>query len=406
MEGLSRRGLLLGGSALGAVGGLGIVAPASAWTWSPTGSVAGAGAGADPRNVWDPEADTVVAALFARGQVERVNQLLAGWTDNDQPLPAGLPRDLKSFIQKARQLPGWVDHHQLATFSDFYERRGLYLGVLYGMGSGMMSCVIPREAKAVYYSAGGANMKDRISKTAKLGYDIGAVDAFGPGGKMVVTCVKTRLTHAAVRHLLPKSRHWKASAPEIKPISQADIMVTWHSLATFSNNKLRAWQVPVTAAESDSFLHSWQIAAHLLGVRDEYIPATWAESNAQARQVLDPILAPTKEGVELAHILVNLAADFDQGVLSRTMIQSFTRYVLGDQITDWLKLPRQPLSDALVASGWPPFVAFREGVLQLPLPPRGYWMFDEFLRQGVLFFLGDGKPANITMPTGNNPHYS
>ena len=36
------------------------------------------------------------------------------------------------------------------------------------MGSGMMSCLIPHEARAVYYSRGGANMKDRISKTAKL----------------------------------------------------------------------------------------------------------------------------------------------------------------------------------------------------------------------------------------------
>jgi len=406
VDGLSRRGLLLGGSALGAVGALGIVAPAQAWTWSARGSVAGAGTGADPRFTWDPESDTVVAALFRRGEVEKVNQLLAGWTDNDQPLPSGLPADLRAFIEKARRLPAWADHDKLAAFADFYERRGLYLGVLYGMGSGMMSCVIPREAKAVYYSAGGADMKDRISKTAKLGYDIGAPDAFGPGGKMVVTCVKTRLTHSAVRHLLPKSRHWNAAAPETKPISQADIMVTWHSLATFSSNKLAAWRVPVTSAESDAFLHSWQIAAHLLGVRDEYIPATWAASNAQARQVLDPILAPTKEGIELAHMLVNLASDFDQGILSRTMVQSFTRYVLGDQITDWLKIPRQPVFDGLVKNGWPPFVAFREGMLKLPLPPKGYWMFDEFLRQGVLFFLGGGKPVDITMPTGNNPNYS
>jgi len=24
----------------------------------------------------------------------------------------------------------------------------------------------------------------------------------------------------------------------------------------------------------------------------------------------------------------------------------------------------------------------------------------------VLFFLGEGKPINITLPTGNNPNYS
>lgn len=51
----------------------------------------------------------------------------------------------------------------------------------------------------------------------------------------------------------------------------------------------------------------------------------------------------------------------------------------------------------------PPFIAFREAGLAIPFAPKGYWLFDEFLRLAVLFFLGEGKTINITMPTGNNP---
>lgn len=404
MQGLSRRGLLLGGSALGAVGAFGVITPAPAWTWSPSASVVGTGTGADPRTVYDAEADALVAGLFERGEVDLVNDLLAGWTHNGQPLPAGLPGDLNAFLEDARQLPAWTDQAKLSQAFSFYERRGLYLGVLYGLGSGMMSCVIPREAKAVYYSAGGADMKDRIDKTAKLGYDIGVEDAFGPSGQMVVTCLKTRLTHAAVRHLLPQSSHWHAAAEETKPISQADIMVTWHSLATFSFNKLTAWGVPLPSADSAAFLHLWQVTAHLLGVADEYIPATWSESNAQARQVLDPILAPSTEGVKLAKILLNLAAEYDGG-LTKPMLHSFTRYCLGDQIADWLEVPREPATDAFVRTGWPPFIAFREATMWFPFAPQGYWVFDEFIRLAVRFFLGEGRTTNITMPTGNNPNY-
>lgn len=405
MQGFSRRSLLRGSSALGAAGAFGIVMPAAAWTWSPTSSVIGTGTGTDPRQVWDDEADTLVAGLFERGQVDLVNELLAGWTRNGQALPAGLPVDVRTFLEKARRLPAWTDRAKLTRAFSFYERRGLYLGVLYGLGSGMMSCVIPREAKAVYYSAGGAEMKERIDKTAKLGYDIGARDAFGPGGQMVVTCLKTRLTHAAVRHLLPQSGHWHASADEARPISQADIMVTWHSLATFSFNKLTAWGVPMPPADSASFLHLWQITAHLLGVADEYIPATWTEANAQSRQVLDPVLAPTTEGVALAKILLNLAAEYDGG-LTKPMLHSFTRFCLGEQIADWLEVPEEPVTDPLVKAGWPPFVAFREATMWFPFAPQGYWLFDEFVRLGVRFFLGEGKVTNITMPTGNNPNYS
>ena len=93
--------------------------------------------------MWDDESDAVVAALFERGEVDLVNDLLAGWTHNDQPLPAGLPAELHAFLEKARQLPAWTDAAKLSRAFAFYERRGLYLGILYGFGSGMMSCVIP-----------------------------------------------------------------------------------------------------------------------------------------------------------------------------------------------------------------------------------------------------------------------
>ena len=72
---------------------------------------------------------------------------------------------------------------------------------------------------------------------------------------------------------------------------------------------MKKWGVTVPTAEADAFLHSWQVAAHMLGVRDEYIPATWDAAYAQAPQILDPVLAPTPEGIKLADILLDLAAE-------------------------------------------------------------------------------------------------
>lgn len=404
-DAVSRRRLLSGGGALGIAGALGVLAPAP-WAWSAVDSVLGAGAGSapDPSTVWDPEADRLVSALFSRGEVEPVNTLLAGWTRNDQPLPAGLPTDLVDFLEAARRLPAWTDPVKLEQAFDFYERRGLYLGLLYGFGSGILSCVIPREARAVYYSAGGADMQDRIAKTATLGYDLGTRCAFGAGGQMIVTCLKTRLTHAAVRHLLPRSAHWQGQADEDLPISQADIMVTWHSLATFSRNKLAVWGIPVSATDDAAFLHIWQLTAHFLGVPEAYIPATWESAGAQSRQVLDPVLAPTREGRELARILFDLAAQYDLG-LSKPLMHAFARYTLGEQVATWLEIPHSPM-DVLVAASWKPFVRFRELGGALPLAPKLYWTFDEMTRLGVLFFLGEGRRVPITMPTGNNPHYA
>jgi hypothetical protein len=67
---------------------------------------------------------------------------------------------------------------------------------------------------------------------------------------MAVTAVKTRLVHAAVRHLLPRSPHWPAVGGQKPiPISQADIMVTWHSPATFADRQLTAWRLRIPRAE-------------------------------------------------------------------------------------------------------------------------------------------------------------
>jgi hypothetical protein len=410
MQGPSRRKVLMAGGTLGALGALTVASPARAsrWTWSPKGSVAGAGDGADPRWVWDEVADPLVASLLDRGDVPKVNTLLKTWTKNGQALPAGLPADLRDFIEQARQLPAWADHGKLATAFEFNQKRGLYLGVTYGFASGMMSTAIPHEARAVYYSKGGADMQDRITKTAKLGYDVGSEKAFEPDGEMIVTCVKTRLAHAGVRHLLPKSPYWTKGADQQIPISQADMMVTWHSLPTTVMQELTKWKVPIPDNESEAFLHSWQLTAHLLGIKDEYIPGSWDEANAQAKQVLEPVLAPTAEGIKLADILLNLGSAIDGGFLTKPILGSLTRYVLGDKIAGWLNIPKDPLWDPLIQNLWPPFVAVREGLLELTnAPPQLrelYWAFDEILRQGALLYLSGGDyPISIQIPQTNNP---
>ena len=397
---MTRRGLLGAGAALGA----GLCLPR--WSWAGSQSVAGLGGEIAPWLVWDDEADPIIAAVIDRGEVPSVNALLRGWTKNADPLPEGLPPDLRDLIEHARQLPSWADVGELRAAVEFNKRRGTYLGVAYGFVSGMMSTVIPHEARAVYYSRGGADMKRRISRTAKFGYDIGSLGGFhDPDGEMIVTAVKTRMAHAGVRHLLPRSPHWTGVADEDIPISQRDILVTWHSLPTSVMRSMRQWGVAIPAAEADAFLHSWQVAAHMLGVRDEYIPATWADADAQAPQILDPVLAPTPEGIKLADILLDLGADADGGLVTRPFLESLTRYFLGDEIADWLEIPRRPAQDAMLAAYWPQYVRAKEAGLVVPGSPELYWAFDEVLRRGALWYLSEGRPLYIEIPDGNNPNY-
>ena len=390
MSNLSRRNVLSLGVALGLVSAASAV---PAW----------AAASADPWWVWDDEVDRLMAGLVDGGRVPAVNTALRSWVDNDDPLPSGLPADLAAWLQRVNRLPSWADPAKLRRAADFNRRKDTYLFLLYGLGSGIMSTVIPREARSVYWSAGGADMQDRAAKTFTFGYDLSEAGAFEPSGQFVVTANKTRLVHAAVRHLLPQSPRWRAVADEQVPISNGDILVTFHSLGTFVHRKLKEWHVPMSAADEAAFLHQWQVAIHLLGVRDEFIPQTWAAADAQSAQVLTPLLAPTPEGKELAADLLGLTAQIDLDV-TRGFLNEFVRYVLSNEVGDWLGLPRDYAAATLIRTGWPAYIAFREGLL--PIAPAGFYLFDQFIRALAMLFLNKGTSSTstpITIPAGNRP---
>ncbi|MET9595488.1 oxygenase MpaB family protein [Streptomyces sp. NPDC006516] len=400
MENLSRRRALSLGVALGLVG---VAEPSKAWAWASKDSVAGAGSGADPEYVWDSATDPLMVSLLENGQVPAVNTAMKGWVNNNDALPSGLPAELRAHLQTYNKLPSWADPVKLARAADFNRRKDTYLFMLYGLGSGIMSTVIPREARSVYWSFGGADMKDRAAKTFTFGYDLSQLDAFKPTGQFIVTANKTRLVHGAVRHLLPQSPHWQAGADQTIPISVADILVTFHSLGTYVHRKMLDWKIPMSKADEEAFLHSWQVAIYLLGVPAEYIPQTWAAADAQSAQVLTPILAPTPEGLDLAEVLLGLTAEIDLGV-TRGFLNEFVRYALSDQVGDWLGLRRDYAAAALVRTVWPAFILFREGLS--PIAPGAFYMFDQFLRGVAMAFLNNGSSSTttpITIPTGNRP---
>ncbi|MDW4573137.1 oxygenase MpaB family protein [Microbacterium sp. M3] len=412
MTDVNRRSVLTLGAALGLAGAVvpkaasattGAVSERS-WTWAPSQSVVGSGSGVDPQWVWDDEIDQIIATITDSGQTAQVNAAMDGWVNNWQPVPAGLPPEISGWLNGHMQLPAWADRTKLRRAADFNRRKDTYLFMIYGVGGGIMSTVIPREARSVYHSKGGADMQDRAAKTFSFGYDLSDLNAFENTGEFIVTANRTRMVHAAVRHLLPQSPHWQASGHDEEiPISNHDILVTFHSTGTFAHKKLKEWKVPMSRADEDAFLHSWQVALHFLGVRDEYIPATWDAAHAQAAQILTPILAPTTEGKYLAEVLLGLVAQVDLGV-TRGFLNEFVRYQLGNDVGDWLGLKRDYVAAATIRVGWPSYILFREGLIRIM--PANFYLFDQLLRAIAMAFLNKGQSGTttpITIPDMNRP---
>ncbi|ALC26912.1 MULTISPECIES: oxygenase MpaB family protein [Streptomyces] len=400
MGDLTRRRAL----SIGAVLGLASVTSApSAWSWSSSGSIAGTDTVTDPFQVWDPDADDVAAQLLADGAIPSVNKAWDSWVENGDALPSGMPGYLTDYLKDAARIPSWADPELLAASEKLYKRLNSYLFVSESLGSGILSTVIPREARAVYWSAGGADMKERAAKTFTFGYDLHSPTAWQPSGYFVVSANKTRLVHSVVRNLLVTSKRFMETADQPKPISNGDILVTFHSVATFAYNNMKKWGIKLSAKEEAADLHAWQVALHLLGVQRQFIPASWAEARKQADQMLWPIVSPTVEGISLAKTLLGYIEDATLG-LTTGFVNEMVRFLIGDKYADWLGLSRDWFSRGLIRAAWPTYVAFREGLS--PIVPEGLYLFDQFVRGVAMMFLNNGTSPTqtpITLPMANRP---
>lgn len=400
MSDLHRRGVLTLGAALGLATAVNV---GPAFSIGPSGYVPPVGPGTDPAWVWDDTIDQIMAGVVTNGQVAAVNDSIRSWVDNNDPVPANLPGGLTPWLQQNTKLPAWADVSLLNHAADFNRRHDTLLFLLYGLGAGIMSTVIPREARSVYWSKGGADMQDRAAKTFAFGYDLSQRDGLQPTGQFLVTANKTRLVHATVRHLLPQSPHWKAVAEESIPISNLDILTTFHSLGTFVHKKLTEWKVPMSQRDQEAYLHLWQVAVSQLGVQDRFIPRSWTEAYAQSNTALTAILRPTFEGDELAEVLLGLTAQIDGG-LTRGFLNEFVIYLLGDNVANWYGLKRDPVSAALIKTGWPVYLKFRQGTL--PFLPITYYVFDQLVRGVAMLFLNKGQSHTTTpieIPDINRP---
>ncbi|MFJ2738283.1 oxygenase MpaB family protein [Streptomyces sp. NPDC087440] len=400
MEDLTRRRAL----SIGAVLGLTAVTSApQAWSWSSAGSIAGVDAVTDPFQVWDPVADDVAARLLADGSIASVNRAWKAWNRNSDALPSGMPGYLTDYLRDVNRLPSWADPALLAASEKLYKRLNSYLFVSESLGSGILSTVIPREARAVYWSAGGADMKERAAKTFTFGYDLHSPTTWQPQGYFVVSANKTRLVHSVVRNLLVTSKRFMETADQPKPISNGDILVTFHSVATVAYKNMKKWGIKVSAQEEAADLHAWQVALHLLGVQRQFIPASWAEAVKQADQMLWPVVAPTAEGINLARTLIGYIEDATLG-LTTGFVNEMVRYLIGDKYADWLGLPRDWVSRGLIKVAWPVYVRFREGLS--PVAPEALYLFDQFIRGVAMMFLNNGTSPTqtlITLPAANRP---
>lgn len=293
------------------------------------------------RRVGDPPADAVVAELFAGGKtvVQAVNYLMRDLVENDDLPARALPQHVRDYFQ-ADLLPAWSDPARLAVGVDLFQRFGPLVILLLNTYS-LPLCYAARKGVQVLARSERlhSNPRRRIVETAQMIIDVMSPGGLDPAsrGSGLRSAQKVRLMHATIRHLLAEDPGWD---PEFGlPINQEDLAGTLCAFSTAVLDGLARLDVVLGRAEIDAYMHTWNVVGHVMGVRDELLPANYAEGRALSDRIGDRCFEACPEGQMMTRALLEMMAELVPGSALDGVPAQFVRHFVGERVADMLAVP-------------------------------------------------------------------
>ncbi|MFD6952480.1 hypothetical protein A6A08_11855 [Nocardiopsis sp. TSRI0078] len=297
----------------------------------------------DLKDLGDPQADAVVRELLDEGQANAVNQLFRQISTADTPVPRQAPAALRESMDSTRAFPGWMDSALIGQASDFFRHHHLEASAMQATVGLVGTYLSPVGAFTLHSTHQLAdNPHRRLSQSTRLFTGMGDRDAFTEHSKLVPTCQKVRLVHAAIRELHRRSGRWDYEEMGM-PVSQ---LHTAGAALVFSVQVLEGMENlgrRPDPREADGFFHVWMVIAHFLGVPDDCIPQVgsrreatdlWHEGRRTEWARSEAGVVLTRECVELYQREV--ARDVP-GL--KDAVPVFMRVALTDEYADMVDIP-------------------------------------------------------------------
>lgn len=350
------------------------------------------------RMTGDPAADRVVAGLAAQGDLPQVNRLLREWVHNDQPLPGGLPPELASFIDNARQLPSWADRARIAKAAEFGDANKPALALAYSMGVSTAAFTYPILASVFDPNTDVALVfSKRLIGSLKLISGVYDPGAFGPKGQIIPDLVKIRLMHAAVRDHLDDAS-WDTATWGV-PISQEAMLVETWLYGLFPLTVMEHFGVKIPSDIAGDFLHTWRVEGAMLGVPAGAMPVGLTTATDLFYQLADRDQAPSPQGRYLLNSFVSQAGTFlsgPGGIDITPIIDSTIRCTIGDRLASMLDIPASLWDDQVC-----PALQNLEKTETDKVGPLGWFahVIKRMLGENVQMVVVKGEPVYLDIPT-------
>lgn len=303
------------------------------------------------RYIADPVPDGLIEELARTQQIETVNRILYELIRNVQTIPAELPDNLENWLRATDCLPPGTDEARLERAAKLFVEHGLVMSIILATGA-FVECYAAHKGVKVMTTTYrlGQNPYRRIAETAQF-----LILVMSPGGltrpegQAIGAIQKVRLVHCAIRHFIRQKGTWDVRALG-EPICQEDMLGTLMCLSYVLIEGLRKLQIIVTDEEAEDFIYLWRIVGEMLGCLPEYLPQNLAEARELTEAIRRHTQGPSEEGVIMTRALLEMHRDLVPGEAFDGLVPALMRFLAGDQVCDWLQVPRGPW-DAVVRSG-------------------------------------------------------
>lgn len=255
------------------------------------------------RAVGDPVADVLVAKLL-RAQSFKVDATLAALASGDARAIERLPDALRRFLE-TEGLPPRTDPARLLAAQRFAQRHSIAISIALFCAA-LPAAFTGAKGVAVLHSTGRLrdDLDRRVNETGRFVFDVLRPGSFETGRALLaIQCV--RLVHAAVRVRALRGAPAGEAAPQEIPLNQEDLLGTLACFSVVVLDAMRKMGVAVSAADAEDYVYLWRTVGAVLGIQPGLLPRDLAAAERQRDLVFQRQGRPSRDGRELATILVD-----------------------------------------------------------------------------------------------------
>ncbi|MEU2721719.1 oxygenase MpaB family protein [Streptomyces smyrnaeus] len=348
------------------------------------------------RQAGDELADATVATLFERGEVGKFNTLMRYVSTVNAPLPNGLPKVAREYLQATSAPPTWVDWDEMEKARLFFIDNNVHVSTALSFASMPACFLVPHVAKLLSTTHGLNYPSKRMAETGQFTVHLMQPDAFEANSRFIPAAQKVRLLHAAIRHHLERENRWDTEALGV-PICQEDMIGGQLFFSLLVLDSLHRLGIHMSVEGAEAYFYAWRVVGAMLGVDQDAVPKTLDEARAFLDLYMLRHMGPSEEGAHLTRQLIDLYEEVVPGTFFDPIVSALIRHLVGDTCADWLQVPRTPWDSVVKA------VPHLLGVLETieDRSPVGAWALDRLGHLASIFELSSltrGRVMHYAIP--------